>query len=63
MKDIWELICRGTRYPSFLKIRLTDPITRRPGHLYLIDLLDPVLTSSGQIDYYKAHYLFHNLRK
>ncbi|GAA5815617.1 hypothetical protein MFLAVUS_009129 [Mucor flavus] len=39
--DIWKDISGGTQLPHVLKIKLTDALTKRPGYLYIFDLLHP----------------------
>ncbi|KAI9268621.1 hypothetical protein EDC94DRAFT_600735, partial [Helicostylum pulchrum] len=39
--DIWKDISGGTQLPHVLKIKLTDALTKRPGYLYVFDLLHP----------------------
>lgn len=39
--DIWKDISGGTKLPHVLKIKLTDALTKRPGYLYVFDLLHP----------------------
>lgn len=41
VSDIWKEVEKGSILPHVLKIRLTDNVTKKPGCLYLFDLLHP----------------------
>lgn len=63
--DIWKELSSGTKLPHVIKIRLTDALTRRPGYLYLFDLLHPrFLPLIPEIERSQhIHYSFENLSK
>lgn len=58
--DIWKKVKTGCKLPFVLKILLHDKVTKRHGHLLIIDLLHPKFFTDITS---KIHYSFISLRK
>ncbi|PHZ08925.1 uncharacterized protein RHIMIDRAFT_67816 [Rhizopus microsporus ATCC 52813] len=57
--DIWKKVKTGCKLPFVLKILLHDKVTKRHGHLLIIDLLHPKFFTDITS---KIHYSFISLR-